>query len=105
MLGALIWDVDGTIAETERDGHRVAFNQALKEFGLPWRWDVQTYDRLLRVPGGLERLLHDMAARDEAPVSQPERERLARPFIGARASCTRASSRPERSLRGPACSA
>jgi phosphoglycolate phosphatase-like HAD superfamily hydrolase len=35
-LEALIFDVDGTLAETERDGHRVAFNQAFKEFGLSW---------------------------------------------------------------------
>jgi len=36
MLRAVIWDVDGTIAETERDGHRVAFNRAFVELGLPW---------------------------------------------------------------------
>ena len=35
MLKALLWDVDGTVAETERDGHRVAFNQAFVEYGLP----------------------------------------------------------------------
>lgn len=78
MLKALVWDVDGTIAETERDGHRVAFNQALKEFGVPWRWDVQTYARLLRVTGGFERLLFDMEGRAEAPTTPHERERLAR---------------------------
>ena len=36
MLEALLWDVDGTLAETERDGHRVAFNLAFAEAGLPW---------------------------------------------------------------------
>ncbi len=51
MLRALIWDVDGTIAETERDGHRIAFNQALEELGAGWQWDVQTYGDLLRVTG------------------------------------------------------
>lgn len=55
-LRALLWDVDGTLAETERDGHRVAFNRAFAEAGLPWRWDVDTYRGLLAVSGGRERL-------------------------------------------------
>lgn len=78
MLRALIWDVDGTVAETERDGHRVAFNQALQEHGAPWRWDVPIYGRLLRVTGGFERLVYDMEGRLDAPPSPAERERLAR---------------------------
>lgn len=48
---ALIFDVDGTLAETERDGHRVAFNQAFEEFGLPWHWPIGLYGQLLRVAG------------------------------------------------------
>ena len=52
MLRALIWDVDGTVAETERDGHRVAFNQAFAEAGLAWHWEVESYGRLLQVSGG-----------------------------------------------------
>ncbi len=76
-LRALLWDVDGTIAETERDGHRVAFNVAFKEFSLPWRWDTDTYGRLLRITGGRERMLHDFESRSEAPQSLSERERLA----------------------------
>jgi phosphoglycolate phosphatase-like HAD superfamily hydrolase len=75
-LRALIWDVDGTLAETERDGHRVAFNRAFAEHGLPWRWDEAHYGELLAVAGGRERLLHDMAARPEAPAAGP-RIRLA----------------------------
>lgn len=78
MLHALIWDVDGTVAETELDGHRVAFNQALQEHGAPWCWDVPTYGRLLRVTGGFERLVYDMEGRLDAPPSPAERERLAR---------------------------
>ena len=39
MIAAVIFDVDGTLAETERDGHRVAFNLAFEAMGLPWRWD------------------------------------------------------------------
>lgn len=57
-LRALIWDVDGTLAETERDGHRVAFNRAFSEAGLDWFWDETEYGRLLAVTGGRERMLH-----------------------------------------------
>lgn len=77
-LKALLWDVDGTLAETERDGHRVAFNQAFQDSGLAWRWDEARYGELLRVTGGRERLLHDMAQQEDAPVSPDEREALAR---------------------------
>lgn len=56
LLEALIFDVDGTLAETERDGHRVAFNRAFEEFDLPWRWSVGLYGQLLRVAGGKERI-------------------------------------------------
>ncbi len=56
VLKALIFDVDGTLAETERDGHRVAFNAAFREFGLDWVWDVELYGKLLAVTGGKERI-------------------------------------------------
>ena len=56
MLRALIWDVDGTLAETEHDGHRVAFNQAFADEGLPWHWDEAVYGDLLGTAGGKERL-------------------------------------------------
>jgi HAD superfamily hydrolase (TIGR01509 family) len=55
-LEALIFDVDGTLADTERDGHRVAFNQAFTEAGLEWDWDVELYGELLQVTGGKERI-------------------------------------------------
>jgi HAD superfamily hydrolase (TIGR01509 family) len=55
-LKALIFDVDGTLADNERDGHRVAFNLAFRGAGLDWEWDVPTYDHLLEVFGGKERL-------------------------------------------------
>lgn len=74
---ALLWDVDGTIAETERDGHRVAFNLAFEACGVPWRWDEAHYGRLLRITGGRERILHDMRDRTDAPVLSAERDRLA----------------------------
>ncbi len=55
-LAALIFDVDGTLADTERDGHRVAFNRAFAEAGLDWRWSADRYGQLLRVTGGKERI-------------------------------------------------
>jgi HAD superfamily hydrolase (TIGR01509 family) len=78
VLRALIWDVDGTVAETERDGHRVAFNHAFAEAGLTWRWDVAQYAELLDVTGGRERILAYLQRRADAPVSAAEREALAR---------------------------
>jgi HAD superfamily hydrolase (TIGR01509 family) len=78
MIRAILWDVDGTLAETERDGHRVAFNQAFESMGLPWNWDEAHYGALLRITGGRERLLHDMARRSDAPVLADERIALAR---------------------------
>lgn len=56
ILKALIFDVDGTLAETERDGHRIAFNVAFREFGLDWNWDAALYGKLLAVTGGKERI-------------------------------------------------
>ncbi|MDD3530255.1 MAG: HAD family hydrolase [Gallionellaceae bacterium] len=56
MLRALLFDVDGTLADTERDGHRPAFNAAFREFGLDWEWDADLYGRLLAVTGGKERM-------------------------------------------------
>lgn len=78
MLSALLWDVDGTLAETERDGHRIAFNQAFVAQGLPWRWDIDRYGRLLRITGGRERLLAAMLEEADAPPLADEREALAR---------------------------
>ncbi len=57
-LQGLIFDVDGTLADTERDGHRVAFNRAFAEAGLDWDWTVELYAQLLSVTGGKERILY-----------------------------------------------
>ena len=54
-IKAIIFDVDGTLADTE-DGHRKSFNKAFAENGLDWNWDVALYDKLLRVTGGKERI-------------------------------------------------
>lgn len=76
-LQAVLWDVDGTLAETERDGHRVAFNRAFEVCGLPWRWSEARYGELLSINGGRERLLRDMSRNPQAPVMYEERRMLA----------------------------
>ncbi len=55
-FAALILDVDGTLADTERDGHRPAFNAAFADAGLDWHWSVDLYGDLLAVTGGKERI-------------------------------------------------
>lgn len=57
MLKALIFDVDGTLADTE-GAHRDAFNAAFRDAGLDWHWDESLYARLLDVTGGKERIRH-----------------------------------------------
>jgi hypothetical protein len=61
-LEAVLFDCDGVLADTERDGHRVSFNRAFKEFGLKvgdkdMEWDVETYGKLLEIGGGKERMM------------------------------------------------
>ncbi len=57
-LQALLFDVDGTLADTERDGHRVAFNRAFADAGLEWEWSDRLYGELLAITGGKERIHH-----------------------------------------------
>ena len=57
-MKALIFDCDGVLVDTERDGHRVAFNAAFREFGLSDEWDVAYYGELLQIAGGKERMRH-----------------------------------------------
>lgn len=73
QLQALIFDMDGTLAETERDGHRLAFNRTFVEFGLPWNWSVGLYGKLLEVAGGKERIRYycDRYC-PEFPAKQPD---------------------------------
>lgn len=65
MLNALIFDVDGTLADTE-SVHLDAFNHAFKVEGLDWHWTVEHYTRLLDISGGKERLLHHWRTVDPA---------------------------------------
>ena len=55
-LQAILFDCDGVLAETERDGHRVAYNTALKALSIDGEWSVEEYAELVRVSGGKERL-------------------------------------------------
>lgn len=66
MIAALIFDVDGTLAETE-EYHRRAFNLAFSEVGLDWYWDAATYAALLAITGGKERIRHFAESRAGAP--------------------------------------
>jgi HAD superfamily hydrolase (TIGR01509 family) len=75
-LKALLWDVDGTLAETEFEGHRHGFNLAFKEAGLPWHWDLATYRALLAVSGGRERLAAYCHQQGEAPWPQEKLDTL-----------------------------
>ena len=76
QFDALLFDCDGVIAETERDVHRISFNEAFKTKGLGDEWSVEKYGELLRVGGGKERMT---AYFDEVgwPSTVPETERKA----------------------------
>src|SRR5580704_9973234 len=56
VTSTLILDCDGVLADTERYGHLVAFNQTFDEFGLPVRWSVADYQEKVRIGGGKERM-------------------------------------------------
>ena len=72
MISAIIFDVDGTLAETE-ELHRQAFNLAFEQAGLDWRWDEALYRELLQVTGGKERILHFAAKHTDLPREEAER--------------------------------
>ena len=71
---ALIFDQDGVIIDTERDGHRVAFNQTFREFGYDFQWDVAKYHELLQVAGGKERMRHYLHTEGFGIEVKPEQE-------------------------------
>lgn len=72
---ALIFDVDGTLADTE-GAHREAFNEAFVEIGLRWQWTDELYTRLLQVSGGHERLAAYWREVEAAPVDEALLERV-----------------------------
>jgi HAD superfamily hydrolase (TIGR01509 family) len=63
MIKGFFFDQDGVIIDTERDGHRVAFNRTFREYGFPVEWDVDTYHGLLQIAGGKERMRHYLHSR------------------------------------------
>ena len=71
-IEALIFDVDGTMADTE-EAHRVAFNLAFERYRLGWTWEPSEYRELLRITGGKERLAKYI---DTLPLADAERKRL-----------------------------
>ncbi len=78
-LRALLFDVDGTVADTERYGHRPAYNSAFRKLGLTWRWGPRLYRKLLALPGGKERLRYfvdqhhpDLAHHTAAYANDPD---------------------------------
>ena len=73
MIKAVFFDQDGVIIDTERDGHRVAFNQTFKDFGYDFEWDVAYYHELLQVAGGKERMKHHLRTKGFG-VEIPEEE-------------------------------
>lgn len=91
MIRALFFDQDGVLVDTERDGHRVAFNRTFAEFGYDVTWSVEHYHELLQIGGGKERMLHHLRTRgfgvpirpeDEAAVIQKLHLRKTDVFIG-----------------------
>lgn len=81
---AIIFDVDGTLAETERDGHRPAFNQAFAEYGLDWHWDETLYGRLLDITGGKERIRHFAECCAPAIAARPDFDKLVKRLHAAK---------------------
>lgn len=71
MIEAVLFDQDGVIVDTERDGHRVAFNEAFREAGLGIEWDADLYHRLLQVGGGKERIRHYFETLHRGTVPEP----------------------------------
>jgi beta-phosphoglucomutase-like phosphatase (HAD superfamily) len=74
-LKALLFDVDGTLADTERDGHRIAFNRAFAQAGLDWEWPEALYGRLLAISGGKERMEYYL--RERTGGAEPSKAELA----------------------------
>ncbi len=73
-IKAIIFDQDGVIIDTERDGHRVAFNKTFKEFGFDFEWDADYYYELLQVAGGKERMRRHLHTKGFGKEINPSEE-------------------------------
>jgi len=71
-LLAIVWDMDGTLADTECDGHRVAFNKAFEQADLKERWSIEHYGKLLDIAGGKERIRSEVQCGKLPPLSDEE---------------------------------
>ncbi len=74
QIKAVLFDQDGVIIDTERDGHRVAFNQTFKDFGYAFQWSVDEYHKLLQIAGGKERMRHYLHTKGFGVEVKPEEE-------------------------------
>ena len=74
-LEAVIFDLDGTLVDSEQYGHRVAFNEAFEAFGLPDRWTPERYRELLATTGGERRLLAWLCSPESSYFDRPEAQR------------------------------
>ena len=77
-IAALIFDVDGTLADTEREGHLPAFNTTFREHGLSWCWSPELYGELLSVTGGKERMRFYAERYDPGFLERSDSEHLIR---------------------------
>ncbi len=73
-IRAILFDQDGVIIDTERDGHRVSFNMTFKEFGYAFEWGVDEYHELLQIAGGKERMKHYLHTKGFGAKVLPEEE-------------------------------
>lgn len=73
-IKAIFFDQDGVIIDTERDGHRVAFNETFKHYGYDFEWGVDYYHELLQVAGGKERMKHHLHTKGFGVDVKPEEE-------------------------------
>ena len=73
-IKAILFDQDGVIIDTERDGHRVSFNMTFKEFGYNFEWGVDEYHELLQIAGGKERMKRYLHTKGFGVPVKPEEE-------------------------------
>ena len=71
-IKAIFFDQDGVIIDTERDGHRVSFNETFNEFGFSFAWGVDEYHELLQISGGKERMRHYLQTKGFGKPVPPE---------------------------------